>query len=70
MVALWNLDWVALVALGLILSTCCFLAVLWSRRPWNERKIRIGVFWERQYKGDQIDPTLEDTKEWPQRREE
>jgi hypothetical protein len=44
-----DLSWTVVVLFCLILAACCFLAVLWSRREWQSRKIRVGMFLEREY---------------------
>jgi hypothetical protein len=44
-----DLSWTVVVLFCLILAACCFLAVLWSRREWHSRKIRVGMFLEREY---------------------
>jgi hypothetical protein len=68
---LQDVSWTVVVALALILGIICFLAVLWSKREWNSRKIRIGMFLEREYMTRQEEAEDdEDTKnygpdEWP-----
>jgi hypothetical protein len=47
-----DLTWTVVVALALILGVCCFFAVIWSKREWNSRKIRVGMFLEREYQHD------------------
>lgn len=44
-----DLSWTVVVLFSLIFAACCFLAVLWSKREWQSRKIRIGMFLEREY---------------------
>jgi hypothetical protein len=44
-----DLSWTVVVLFLMILAACCFLAVLWSRREWHSRKIRVGMFLEREY---------------------
>ena len=44
-----DVSWAVVVALLIILAVICFLAVLWSKREWNSRKIRVGMFLEREY---------------------
>ena len=48
-----DLSWTVVVLFCLILAACCFLAVLWSRREWQSRKIRVGMFLEREYRDEQ-----------------
>jgi hypothetical protein len=72
-----DFTWPLVTAIGIILFVICFLAVLWSKREWNTRKIRVGMFLEREYRGgeDQGDapsnkPADEaPTQEWPRRGE-
>lgn len=53
MVATWtNLDWLTVLVIAMTFIVVCFLAVLWSRREWKSRRIRVGVFLEREYKDD------------------
>jgi len=66
-----DLSWTVVVLFCLILAACCFLAVLWSRREWQSRKIRVGMFLEREYgQGPEVEEEAEplpddeaDTKE-------
>jgi len=62
-----DLSWTVVVLFCLILAACCFFAVLWSKREWNSRKIRVGMFLEREYSHDdpveEELPADEDTKE-------
>jgi hypothetical protein len=44
-----DLSWTVVVLFSLIFAACCFLAVLWSKREWQSRKIRVGMFLEREY---------------------
>jgi len=53
-----DLSWTVVVALVLILGVICFLAVLWSKREWNSRKIRVGMFLEREYRDEQDEAKL------------
>ena len=55
-----DLSWTVVVLFCLILAACCFLAVLWSRREWQSRKIRVGMFLEREYgQGPEVDEEAE-----------
>jgi hypothetical protein len=49
---LQDVSWAVVVSLVIILAACCFLALLWSRREWKSRKIRVGMFLEREYNGE------------------
>lgn len=60
-------EWPVVVAIAVVLAVVCFLAVLWSRREWKSRKIRMGVFLEREYRN--TDQTSEDTAEWSTRKD-
>lgn len=53
---LQDVSWAVVVSLVIILAACCFLALLWSRREWNSRKIRVGMFLEREYGVDEMEP--------------
>lgn len=57
-------TWPVVVLAVVVFTALCFLAVLWSRREWNSRKIRLGVFLEREYlvDGDEDDVTRIDAK--------
>ena len=44
-----DISWAVVVALLIVFGVICFLAVLWSKREWNSRKIRVGMFLEREY---------------------
>lgn len=46
-----DITWPLVSALTVILLAVLFLAVLWSKREWNSRKVRIGMFLEREYRG-------------------
>ena len=63
--ASWSPGWSAIVGLAIILAVFCFLAVLWSKREWNTRKIRVGMFLEREYKNEENE---EDTEILPPER--
>ena len=66
-----DIGWTAVIVLALLFGVICFLAVLWSKREWNTRKIRVGMFLEREYRTDRPEeeeppgPDDEDTKEFP-----
>lgn len=64
--AAFDLTWTAVLALALVLAVCCFFAVLWSKREWNSRKIRVGMFLEREYRAEEEEERDEgDTLEIP-----
>lgn len=44
-----DITWHVIVLFALLFAVICFLAVLWSKREWNSRKIRVGMFLEREY---------------------
>lgn len=46
-----DITWPLVAGLAVILIAVLFLAVLWSKREWNSRKVRIGMFLEREYRG-------------------
>lgn len=63
-------TWPVVTAIGVCLLVLCFLAVLWSKREWNSRRIRIGVFLEREYRTEDEEPPAvpadeSPTAEWP-----
>lgn len=58
-------TWPVVTAIGVILVVICFLAVLWSKREWNSRKIRVGMFLEREYKTEDEKPKPDDPSDWP-----
>ena len=60
-----DITWTAIVFFVLLFGALCFLAVLWSRREWKSRKIRVGLFLEREYRDEPPDIPEEDTAEWP-----
>jgi cell division protein FtsW (lipid II flippase) len=74
---LQDISWAVVVSLAVVLAVVCFLAILWSKREWNTRKIRVGMFLEREYHsgeeepGTPAPPPADDapTKEWPYRKE-
>jgi hypothetical protein len=51
-----DFTWTAVLVIFLLLATFVFLAILWSRREWNTRKIRVGLFLEREYREDDEEP--------------
>lgn len=51
-----QITWPVVTAVAVLLVVICFLAVLWSKREWNTRKIRIGMFLEREYKNEEVEP--------------
>jgi hypothetical protein len=53
-----DLSWTVVVLFCLIFAACCFLAVLWSKREWQSRKIRIGMFLEREYNNPEKEEPL------------
>ena len=54
---LQDVTWPVVLSLAIILAVICFLAVLWSKREWNSRKIRVGMFLEREYKvEEEVEP--------------
>ena len=55
-----DITWTAVTALALILLVCCVFAWFWSKREWNSRRFRVGMFLEREYKTDDETGDVED----------
>ena len=63
-----DITWPVVASAAVVLAAVCFLVVLSYRQERRNRKIRVGLFVEREYRDR--DKTEETTQEWPRRKEE